>query len=60
MRRRITTDEEKVVNVIAKLIGHLSIARSAPTIIYNRFMIIAEAAKAEKEKKHNGTNNIQN
>jgi hypothetical protein len=68
MRRRITTDEEKVVNVIAKLIGHLSIdldrigehlARSAPTVIYNRFMIIAEAARAEKESKHNGTNSIQ-
>jgi len=63
MRRRIQTDEEKVVNVIAKLIGHLSIdldrigehlARSAPTIIYNRFMIIAEAAQAEKEKRNDG------
>ena len=69
MRRKITTDEEKVVNVIAKLIGHLSIdldrigehlARSAPTVIYNRFMIIAEAAKAEKEKKIDGTNNLYN
>ncbi len=55
MRRRITTDEEKVVNTITKLIGHLTIdldrvgehlARSAPTVIYNRFMVIAEAAQA--------------
>jgi hypothetical protein len=60
MRRRITTDEEKVVNAITKLIGHLTIdldrvgiylARIAPTIIYNRFMMIAEAAQAEKEEE---------
>ena len=68
MRRRITTDEEKVVNTIAKLIGHLNIdldrvgihlARIAPTIIYNRFMIIAEAAQAEKrEQKSNEPNSL--
>jgi hypothetical protein len=60
MRRRITTDEEKVVNAIAKLIGHLNIdldrvgvhlARIAPTVIYNRFMVIAEAAQEEKRKQ---------
>jgi phosphoribosyl-ATP pyrophosphohydrolase len=60
MRRRITTDEEKVVNAITKLIGHLTIdldrvgiylARIAPTVIYNRFMMIAEAAQAEKEEE---------
>ncbi len=60
MRRRITTDEEKIVNAITKLIGHLTIdldrvgiylARIAPTIIYNRFMMIAEAAQAEKEEE---------
>lgn len=60
MRRKITTDEEKVVNAITKLIGHLNIdldrvgiylARIAPTVIYNRFMMIAEAAQAEKEEE---------
>jgi hypothetical protein len=60
MRRRITTDEEKIVNAITKLIGHLTIdldrvgiylARIAPTVIYNRFMMIAEAAQAEKEEE---------
>lgn len=60
MRRKITTDEEKIVNTIAKLIGHLNIdldrvgiylARVAPTVIYNRFMVIAEAAQAEKEQE---------
>lgn len=67
MRRRITTDEEKVVNTITKLIGNLTIdldrigehlARSAPTVIYNRFMVIAEAAQAEKENQTNGTDII--
>ena len=60
MRRRITTDEEKVVTAIAKMIGHLNIdldrvgvhlARIAPTVIYNRFMVIAEAAQEEKRKQ---------
>jgi hypothetical protein len=58
--RKITTDEEKVVNAIAKLIGHLNIdldrvgiylARIVPTTIYNRFMIIAEAAQEEKRNQ---------
>jgi hypothetical protein len=58
--RRIQTDEEKVVNTIGKLIGHLNIdldrigiylARHAPTVIYNRFMVIAEAAQYEKEEQ---------
>ncbi len=70
MRRRITTDEEKVVNTIAKLIGHLNIdldrvgiylARVAPTVIYNRFMIIAEAARHEKqEQMSNEPNRLYN
>jgi hypothetical protein len=60
MRRSIITDEEKVVNTIVKLIGHLNIdldrvgvylARIAPTVIYNRFMVIAEAAQAEKREQ---------
>jgi hypothetical protein len=67
MRRRITTDEEKVVNTITKLIGHLTIdldrvgehlARSAPTVIYNRFMVIAEAAQAEKEEQNGRPDSI--
>jgi hypothetical protein len=58
--RKIITDEERVVNTISKLIGHLNIdlegigiylARYAPNIIYNRFMIIAEAAQEEKGTK---------
>jgi hypothetical protein len=58
--RKIQTDEEKIVNTIAKLIGHLNVdlervgiylARYAPNVIYNRFMVIAEAAQYEKEEQ---------
>lgn len=58
MRKRIQTEEEKIANAIGKYIGHLNIdlerigqhiARVLPTVIYNRFMVIAEAAQAEKE-----------
>lgn len=58
MRKRIQTEEEKIANAIGKYIGHLTIdlerigqhiARVLPTVIYNRFMVIAEAAQAEKE-----------
>ncbi len=58
--RRQQTEEEKIANAIGKQIGSLTIdlerigqhiARVLPTIIYNRFMIIAETAQAEKESE---------
>jgi hypothetical protein len=57
MARRMS-NEEKVAHTIAKLLDSLSLnldevgkylARVLPNTIYNRLMIIAEAAEWEKE-----------
>ena len=54
------SNEEKVAHTIAKLLDSLSLnldevgkylARFLPNTIYNRLMIIAEAAEWEKENK---------
>jgi len=54
------SNEEKVAHAIAKLLDSLSLdldevgkylARFLPNTIYNRLMIIAEAAEWEKENK---------
>ena len=56
--RRIITTEEKAAKKIATIINDITLdldfvgiylARSAPTISYNRLMLIAESAEFEKE-----------
>lgn len=58
--RKLKSREEKVAEKIAQLLDSLTldldqvgkyIARFLPTTIYNRLMIIAEAAEWEKEDK---------
>ncbi len=56
--KRQQTEEEKIANAIGRQIGNLNIdlerigqhiARVLPTVIYNRFIVVAETAVAEKE-----------
>jgi hypothetical protein len=58
LMRRIITTEEKAAKKIATIINDITLdldfvgiylARSAPTISYNRLMLIAESAEFEKE-----------
>jgi len=58
MRKHITTKEEKIAKQIENVISDLRIdldlvgiylARTSPTVSYNRLMMIAEAAEFEKE-----------
>lgn len=58
--RKLKSREEKVAEKIAQLLDSLTldldqvgkyIARFLPTTIYNRLMIIAEAAEWEKEER---------
>jgi hypothetical protein len=59
--RKLKSREEKVAEKIAQLLDSLTldldqvgkyIARFLPTTIYNRLLIIAEAAEHEKEDKN--------
>jgi hypothetical protein len=59
--RKLKSREEKVAEKIAQLLDSLTldldqvgkyIARFLPTTIYNRLMIIAEAAEYEKEEQN--------
>jgi hypothetical protein len=59
--RKLKSREEKVAEKIAQLLDSLTldldqvgkyIARFLPTTIYNRLMIIAEAAEWEKEENN--------
>jgi hypothetical protein len=59
--RKLKSREEKVAEKIAQLLDSLTldldqvgkyIARFLPTTIYNRLMIIAEAAEWEKEEQN--------
>lgn len=56
--RRILTNEEKAAKKIATVVNDITLdldfvgvylARSEPTISYNRLMLIAESAEFEKE-----------
>jgi hypothetical protein len=58
MRRRIKTEEEKAAQKIATIVSDVRLdldeigvylGRFAPTISYNRLMLIAESAEFEKE-----------
>lgn len=62
--RKLKSREEKVAEKIAQLLDSLTldldqvgkyIARFLPTTIYNRLMIIAEAAEWEKEENNEQT-----
>jgi hypothetical protein len=62
--RKLKSREEKVAEKIAQLLDSLTldldqvgkyIARFLPTTIYNRLMIIAEAAEWEKKDKDEQT-----
>jgi hypothetical protein len=66
MPSRRTTEAEKVAMKLAKIISDVSLdlddvgrylAESAPTISYNRLILIAEAAIATKENDEFTTNN---
>lgn len=58
MRKHILTDEEKAAKKIANVVSDVRLdldsvgiylARYAPTISYNRLLLIAESAEFEKE-----------
>ena len=58
MRKRIKTEEEKAAQKIATIVSDVRLdldeigvylGRFAPTISYNRLMLIAESAEFEKE-----------
>jgi hypothetical protein len=58
LMRRIQTREEKAATKIATIINDITLdldyvgvylARSAPTVSYNRLLLIAESAEFEKE-----------
>ena len=57
-----TTNEEKTAIKIGNILSDLRIdlelvgqylARSSPTVVYNRLITIADSAQYEKEGKHN-------
>ena len=63
--RKLKSREEKVAEKIAQLLDSLTldldqvgkyIARFLPTTIYNRLLIIAEAAEYEKEEQNEQIN----
>lgn len=43
-------------NLDLEMVGYY-LARVAPTLIFNRFMVVLEAAQHEKEQIKNGNNN---
>ena len=58
LMRRIQTREEKAATKIATIVNDITLdldfvgihlARSSPTVSYNRLMLIAESAEFEKE-----------
>jgi hypothetical protein len=58
MRRRVKTEEEKAAHKIATIVSDVRLdldevgvylGRFAPTVSYNRLMLIAESAEFEKE-----------
>jgi hypothetical protein len=58
LMRRIQTKEEKAATKIATIVNDITLdldfvgvylARSSPTVSYNRLMLIAESAEFEKE-----------
>ena len=58
MRRRIKTEEEKAATKLATIVSDVRLdldevgvylGRYAPTISYNRLLLIAESAEFEKE-----------
>lgn len=62
MRRHRLTDEERVAMKLSAIVSDLRLdldrvgaylAQIAPTVSYNRLIVIAEAAEHEKEAKYN-------
>lgn len=62
MRKRLITKEEKVAIQLTNVLSDLRLdldmvgeylVQISPTLIYNRFMTIAESAEHSKESQHN-------
>jgi hypothetical protein len=58
MRRRILTEEEKAAKKLSAIVSDVRLdldlvgtylARSSPTVVYNRLILIVESAEFEKE-----------
>ena len=65
MRKKVITPEEKAAKVIENVLSDLRLdldltgiylATFAPTVLYNRLMLIAESAEFEKERANDRTN----
>jgi len=63
MRKKLMTKEEKVAIQLTNVLSDLRLdldmvgeylVQLSPTLIYNRFMVIAESAEQSKENQHNG------
>jgi hypothetical protein len=62
MRRKLITKEEKVAIQLSTILADLRLdldmvgkylVQSTPTVIYNRLIVIADSAQAEKEEQYN-------
>jgi len=62
MRRKLITKEEKVAIQLSNILADLRLdldmigkylVQSTPNVIYNRLIIIADSAEAEKEEQYN-------
>jgi hypothetical protein len=62
MRRKLITKEEKVAIQLSNILADLRLdldmvgkylVQSTPNVIYNRLIVIADSAEAEKEEKYN-------
>lgn len=62
MRRKLITKEEKVAIQLSNILADLRLdldmvgkylVQSTPNVIYNRLIVIADSAEAEKEEQYN-------
>ena len=62
MRRKLITKEEKVAIQLSTILADLRLdldmvgkylVQSTPTVIYNRFITVADSAEHEKENQYN-------
>ena len=62
MRKKLITKEEKVAIQLSTILADLRLdldmvgkylVQSTPTVIYNRLIVIADSAQAEKEEQYN-------
>ena len=68
MRRKIITEEEKVAKQLTNILSDVRIdldmvgkylVQISPNVIYNRLIVIADAAEMEKEEQFSHYNNYR-